>query len=387
MSPPWRHGSRERTPLPARCEVAVIGGGLAGLGLAAYLSEGGAETALFERRSLGGGLSGRELGCAQTGLVDSPYRLELALGAAEAAEITEFTVQGLELLDGTGSLQRSGGLHVSKDSREEEEVVRSAELRRGMGLGCVLWTAAETGKRLGSEGLGAACHVPAEGVYSPPHAIGALARRAGAAGASLHTGCEVLEVADIGESCIVRTDQGAVLCDAVVFAANAASPGLEPFFGDKITPVRTQAIAIRREGPPLPYACTAQYGYIRWRDAGGMRLAEGCRWATPHMEAGETDDSVVVDAVDRKLQLFAAGTWPGQAGAETLHRWSAITGHSCDGLPIIGPLPGQPDRFACCGFNGRQPGLGLRAAKAVADMLLKGYAEGLPKRFLAQRFL
>ena len=60
---------------------------------------------------------------------------------------------------------------------------------------------------------------------------------------------------------------------------------------------------------------------------------------------------------------------------------------SCDGLPIIGPIPGRPRFIACTAFNGRQYGLGLRAGKAVSQGILTGRAEGVPSIFKTGRFV
>ncbi len=59
-TPPWRIDLRlERTEIPARSRVAVVGGGFTGLASAFQLARRGVEVDLFEAGRIGRGASGR----------------------------------------------------------------------------------------------------------------------------------------------------------------------------------------------------------------------------------------------------------------------------------------------------------------------------------------
>jgi glycine/D-amino acid oxidase-like deaminating enzyme len=116
-------------------------------------------------------------------------------------------------------------------------------------------------------------------------------------------------------------------------------------------------------------------------------LVGGCRWASPHKEVGESDDSATLTLNDSRKPGFIDQTFPHLAAQPTSARWSAIMTFTCDGLPILGPIPGRPRFVACTGFNGRQYGLGLRAGQAVAAGILTGHAAGVPDVFKTKRFV
>ena len=101
------------------------------------------------------------------------------------------------------------------------------------------------------------------------------------------------------------------------------------------------------------------------------------------MEVGERDE-VVVNAIQERIRGFLQRHLGVQGDVEA--RWSWVTGHSCDGLPIVGPLPGEPRVISCVGFGDNEPGLAVRAARGVADGLL-GAGPRLPDFLAASRFL
>jgi len=104
------------------------------------------------------------------------------------------------------------------------------------------------------------------------------------------------------------------------------------------------------------------------------------------MEVGETDDSQINPIVDTRLKGFLHQHWPDLKAIPITHQWTGIMTFSCDGLPIIGPLPGRPRIIACGGFGAYSPSLSLRAAQAVVDGVTTGESSGVPTCFGTQRF-
>ena len=114
----------------------------------------------------------------------------------------------------------------------------------------------------------------------------------------------------------------------------------EPWLGDKVMPVRWQSIAVEDRG-----AVVSRAGGVF---SVGGRLC-GARWATPHMEVGETvaEPAPAVTAMLQRLAEQDGIAIPGarvrgrSAGRSSDAR-AGIVAESCDGLPIVGPLPGRP---------------------------------------------
>jgi gamma-glutamylputrescine oxidase len=375
------------TNLPDRVDIAIIGGGIAGLAVAAELAEGGASVALLEARDdLAASISGRDAGLALTGLGDNPYRLTASLGEKTAGEITAFTLENLDLIDKLGQLDRTGGLAIGLRN-EIGEIPLTVAAAKAIGLDAELWDAEQVNAALSSTGLGPARYIPAEGLIDPRALATALAKRARAAGAILKTGCPVRETTE-DDGVLLHYPDGVLKAELVVLAAGSALTGLDPFLGDKLYPVRTQLLSLPAPARRFTRACSALFGYYFWRQApDGTLIIGGCRWATPNMEVGETDDSVTVPIIEQRIRSFIDQTFPDLAAVPTAARWSAIMSFTCDGLPILGPIPGRSRFVVCTGFNGRQYGLALRAAQAVSQGMLTGTAAGVPSCFKTGRFV
>lgn len=149
---------------------------------------------------------------------------------------------------------------------------------------------------------------------------------------------------------------------------------LDPLLGQALLPVRHQHLAAPWAGPPS--AGSAQRGYLFWQAHGGWLVLGGARWATPHLEVWETEDRTTSTAVQQRLGALRERAFPG-AGPPTA-AWSAILTHTCDNLPLIGPLPGRPRRAAAVGFREHGAALGLEAGRCLAQGVLEGRAPALP---------
>jgi len=374
--------------LPASVEVAVIGGGLTGLACALYVARGGAHPIVLEARDdIGRGASGRRSGLVFPGTTEPPFRLVYALGEARAREVFTFSRENLDLLAAETPVDRCGGLWGAVDDRERGQLQANRDALAAVGVGAEPWEPEQVAAATGGTDFGPALHLPGEGLIDPARAVHDLARAAEAAGATIHVGCPVRDLAR--ESAGVRIDLPgrSLLADVVVLAAEPRLPSIHEFFEDKITPYREQAVLTGAVDLPLRVGLRAQYGYFTVRPApdGGL-VVRGARWATQHMEVGETAE-VPSTKVQAKIDAFVQQRFPAAAAAGVTDRWAWIEAMTCDGLPIVGPLPGSVRFVSCAGFGGNETGLGIRAARAVADGLLTGRAPGVPSFFSPERFV
>ena len=82
----------------SRCDVAIVGGGLAGLSAALELRERGLDVVVLEARELGSGASGRNGGQAIHGLACGQDVIEAQLGLADSRRVWDMTIEALDML-------------------------------------------------------------------------------------------------------------------------------------------------------------------------------------------------------------------------------------------------------------------------------------------------
>lgn len=376
---PWGPFPPAPGALPASCDVLVVGGGLAGMLTATFLAEAGVDVVVVEARTtLGSGAAGRCLGLGFRGLVEHPYRLVHALGEHDARELFEVGGESLTLLS-RWAPDRSGIAWAALDDREPEQLELSLAALTRLGVAAEMWTADQVQAHTGAASTGPALYVPDELGLDP----GALVRALAGCGAPTITSARVTALRDVAEGVEVQTTVGTVRAEVVVLAASTGLPALADIFLDTITPVREAALMLVGDDGPSRVPLRAGYGWTRARAVGRHRLVGGCRWATPHLEVGEDDDSRVDPRVADKLRSTAARLFPGATPGDT---WAWLIASTCDGLPIVGPLPGDVRRLACTGFCGNELGLAPFAARGVADALLTG-THHLPARWSPMRFV
>ena len=115
--------------------------------------------------------------------------------------------------------------------------------------------------------------------------------------------------------------------------------------------------------------------------------ASGCRWATPHMEMGEDNESAREATIDNRLRDALQRHLSPCTTASLGPAWAGIMDHTCDGLPLVGPLPGRSRHIACTGFQGHELSFAFRAAHSVTLGLLQGKDPDLPAFFHPSRFV
>ncbi|CAG0945394.1 partial Gamma-glutamylputrescine oxidoreductase, partial [Gammaproteobacteria bacterium] len=80
------------------CDVAIVGGGLAGLSAAIELADRGDRVVLLEAKEVGWGASGRNGGQVIAGLACDQAALEALVGLDDARRIWAMTLEGVDII-------------------------------------------------------------------------------------------------------------------------------------------------------------------------------------------------------------------------------------------------------------------------------------------------
>ena len=198
-------------------DFAVIGGGIVGCSLAAFLAEAGASVVLYERQAIAAGASGRN-----SGVVQHPLDAELVELYEESLEHYRTLGRGFSL-----PAEHVGLLLVSDEPSPEPSEFPELHptLLEGAGLRAVEPALAEG---LFAWRLETGRPVP------PAAAAKAFALRAHEAGATLQVGVEAFAQVENGRATGVTIDgvhhpAGAVVVAAGPWTSTAVKEGLAPF--------------------------------------------------------------------------------------------------------------------------------------------------------------
>ena len=189
------------SPLPAgesACDVAVVGGGLAGLSAAIELRERGLAVTLLEAQHIGHGASGRNGGQAIYGLACDITTIEDQLGREAARQVFAMSLEAIDLIRqriarfAIDCDWREGYLGVATNQRKARALRDEVELLAERYDHALTWVAqSDLPQWIDSPRYVAAAHDPRSGHLHPLKYTLGLARAAAALGVSLHEGSAV----------------------------------------------------------------------------------------------------------------------------------------------------------------------------------------------------
>jgi glycine/D-amino acid oxidase-like deaminating enzyme len=339
--------------LPAKADVVVIGGGIAGVSLLYHLAQRRIDAVLVERSRIAAGASGRNAGFLLAGVATNYAEAGRLYGREKARDVWELTNENhdrmIETVKGQDVGYRRLGSIVLPDSEDEtRQLIESAELLQEDGF-----QAKWDGTRLVN---------PRDGEVDPSALVAAIARQLKPG--SIREGVDVVGVDPRRNGVVVTTNDDSCEAGVVILATNAYAPQLAPKV--KIQPTRAQMLATAPESRTLVDAPTySHFGYRYWRQlASGEVLVGGWRDTSMNTEltyfAEPTQE--IQDHLDSGLAVLGAS-------ARVTHRWAGIMGFTESGLPLTGPLDGMRNTYICAGFTGHGMGFAFMSAKQVAEMI------------------
>lgn len=373
-----------RTPpdLPPDADVVVIGGSLTGVATALYLARAGVDVVLLEAKPfIGDSASGRAMGSVEMGVVEHPHRTMRALGDRYDG-LLELTERNKALLEAEGVLERCGVLWCALDPREPPELAESAVALRNRGIAAEMWTEAQVETWTGAA-LGPALWLSGDGRIDPFGALETLRARAVEAGVRIV--CNAPATLVDSDEVRVRVRDTELSAEMVVIAAGYGATALDPRIAVGLTPIRDHALLTEPvEWADMGFVRAGQgWTVLRPHPTGGL-VVSGARWATPHMEVGETDVDTTAPRIQARLDAFLRERVG--VDAAVVDRWAWGLCMARDGLPLIGPLPSQPRRIVATGFGPNPASFAMVAARAVADGILEGTGQ-LPDMVSSRRLV
>jgi glycine/D-amino acid oxidase-like deaminating enzyme/nitrite reductase/ring-hydroxylating ferredoxin subunit len=324
-----------------RADVAVLGGGVAGVTTALMLARAGVDVVLLEARTVGSGVTG-----ATTAKVTSAHGHCYAPLAKRISQDVARAYGGANqrALHWMADLVATEGIECDWRTRDawtyttdpgsESDIEAEAEAAAAAGLPATL----EREVPLPYETV-AAVRVAGQAECHARRYVLRLAELAVSAGARIFENTRATEV-DAGSPCEVRTERGALTADRVVVATHYPILDRGLYFA-RLTPQRSYCVAARLEGPApegMFYAIDSPSRSVRTTplDDGGELLITG---GEGHKTGTEPDTGGRYRALwDWTREHF-------EVEPRSAYRWSAQDPVAADGLPYAGPLVPHSERL------------------------------------------
>ncbi|MFI8101377.1 FAD-dependent oxidoreductase [Streptomyces sp. NPDC086023] len=375
MGPSYWVSSTPRTGHPAldhdrTADVAVIGGGIAGLCTAWELAAAGAEVVVLEGDRIVRGVSGHTTGklTALHGLTYDRVRKEhgaeaAGLYAAAQQDAMERVAALCAELEIDAELERAPAFTYATDPGGVGELRAEAEAAREAGLDAAFVTETE----LPFEVAGAV-RVPDQYQFHPRRFLLGLAAALSTRGTRIYEHSRVAEVHERAH-CLLRLENGSTVSAGDVVVATGFPVTAHTALLARLSVRRELVLAapVDAESAPRGMYLTPEDGVRSVRTApyeGGRRLLV------------VTGEAFEPGAPDTDARLARLGEWAARFGiAEPWYRWAAQDVHSVDGLPLVGhEHPDTQHVFVATGFGG----WGLTNGVA-AGPLLAAHVTGAPR--------
>jgi glycine/D-amino acid oxidase-like deaminating enzyme len=404
--------------LPARADVVIIGGGIAGASAALFLAQKGVSVAVVEKGVIGGEQSSRNWGfCRQQGR--DPRELPLIIESLRLWRGMNETVG-----DETG-FRQAGVLYLAHDENMAAknaqwlEYARPYQLDTRMVSGAELAALLPGAARTWPSGL----HTRSDGRAEPSKATSTIARAVQRLGGHVLQECAARGIeTSAGRISAVITEKGRVACNAAVLAGGAWSRLFCDSLGLRLPQLTFRSSVFRTspvpDSPDISLYATGPLGFgARKRLDGGVTVAHGGlsdvdigpehfrffftfwkalkaeksgfrlrfgkrfleqlatpkRWAmdqvSPFEKVRVLDPAPSQDLLDDAMDHLRAA-FPAFQQAQMVDRWAGYIDATPDAVPVISAVDSLPGFFISTGYSGHGFGIGPGAGRLMAELVM-----------------
>jgi glycine/D-amino acid oxidase-like deaminating enzyme/nitrite reductase/ring-hydroxylating ferredoxin subunit len=352
----------------AKCDVCVVGAGIAGLTTAYRLAKAGLDVVVLDTEGIAAGESHHTSAHLVSAMDERISRIARRFGDDRARLVVESHAAAIDWIEQVArdeaidcDFRRVNGYLFLGPSDDRGLLEREMEAARAAGLQ-VEWL--DRAPVSGAD-VGPALSFANQAEFHPVRFLAGLAAAIKKAGGRIYGKTRVVNVED-GSPCGVETaDDGPMLtANAVVLATNSPSNGMAITM--KMVPMRTFLVAMRTTGKidrALYWDTATPYHYLRLAedDEGTLLLSGGGDY-----QAGTRDEG---DRVYHELEEWTRARFP---VGETAYRWSGQVMEPADWLGLIGRLEENGNIYVCTGDSGQGLTNGTIGGILIGDLIMLG---------------
>ena len=354
------------------CDVAIIGGGFAGLSAAVHLARAGVDVVLIEAYRFGDGASGRnggQMGTGQRGWaeeIEAEYGFERSKALFDLAEeakahLLDFAATNRIAIDyQPGQISAAHKPRYVRDFRAHADIMAE---RYGYPHISFL-DRAETAATLGTDRYFASVRDTGTGHIHPLKLVIGTARVAKKAGAKLHEHTPARAIRRASGKIVIETPAGAITADRALIATNAYGGNLDPVSAAHIMPIGSfigATAPLGKDSPVIPggEAVDDSRFVVRYfRKSKDGRLLFGGREIY-----AVTDPSGMADQIRRQIVEL----YPALADVEITHAWGGYVGITMPRKPFVREV--MPGVISAGGYSGHGVMLSSYTGKLYAETI------------------
>lgn len=348
-----------------RVDVGIVGGGLAGIACAYYLSKAGKKVAVFEKNSLGSGATSLTTAFLTEEIDTDLSELEKTFDAETARLVWQSGQAAIGAIDNIAREEgiscefvRCPGKIYANNPKEFESLEKDQRTAEKLGLQTLL----KDGEELPFKNNGY-LEIPNQAKFHPLKFLYGLADKAAMKGAMIFENTEILEASGKKNSFLLSAS-GAAHCDQIVVATYKPFNNPVEVFAKK---GMYKTYLLEAEIPPgaLPEGIfwddQNPYHYFRVDKCGQKdRLIIG---GEDHREFMKMDEEKNFKALEDYLrEIF------GSLEAKIVRRWTGPILEPSDGLALIGET--KPHQYVATAFSGNGMTYSMISGMLIADLIL-----------------